>query len=394
MTAHCDHTETLLLSASVKRDSITDAIVNAFDYDPYESGVITEIKIPKFPSDYQIGFITGSSGSGKTTILRNVFNWQGGGVKWDLTKSVASNFKDPSDAMDRLGAVGLNSIPTWLKPRNVLSTGEGFRADLAMMLDDGAVIDEFTSVVNRDVAISCCVSLSKYIRKKGIKNVTFASCHDDIIPYLQPDWIYNTDTCEFYSGRYLRQPQITIEIVSCTKHAWDTFKRHHYLSGNLNGSSKCYMGIYNDIPVSFCAVLSLPVGSLKHAFKEHRLVVLPDFQGMGIGNKFSEAIADAYVSAGCRYFSKTANPRVGQHRDNSTLWRATSKNHVLRKDYLRPNQNDFHNMIQSAQPHAFRDCFSHEYIGDGSKHEFSYYDDGFRQMTMFDLVNKQEEQKQ
>lgn len=51
------------------------------------------------------------------------------------------------------GAVGLSSVPAWLKPHKVLSNGEAFRADVARLLaetppDGIAVVDEFTSVVD------------------------------------------------------------------------------------------------------------------------------------------------------------------------------------------------------------------------------------------------------
>lgn len=75
-----------------------------------------------------------------------------------------------------------------------MSNGQRFRANLARKLKDNAVIDEFTSVVNRECAISCSYSIQKYIRNKKLKNIVFASCHYDIIDWLKPDWIYNLDT--------------------------------------------------------------------------------------------------------------------------------------------------------------------------------------------------------
>ena len=62
------------------------------------------------------------------------------------------------------------------------------------MLEDDLVMDEFTSEVNRETAKSLCVSASKYIRKKDLKNIVLASCHKDIIDWLQPDWVFDCDT--------------------------------------------------------------------------------------------------------------------------------------------------------------------------------------------------------
>lgn len=366
----------LILSSKIIEDEITGEIKQIFDYEPPHGTVVETIKIPEFPNEYQIGLIVGSSGSGKSTILRDVFGKEDD-IFWDTEKSIASHFASFDDASGKFGAVGLNSIPTWLKPYSVLSNGERFRADLARRLKDGAVIDEFTSVVNREVAISCSVSISKYIRKKGIKNVTFASCHDDIINYLQPDWVYNTDTHEFYNGRYLCRPKINIKVFPCSRKAWDLFKRHHYLSGKLNKASVCYVAIYNDVPVAFIALLSQPGRDVKHAWREHRVVVLPDYQGMGIGNKFSEMLGQAYVEKGCRYFCKTSNPRMGCHRENSELWKPTANNKKDRMSYFKKDgtvrtSKRYGMSAELVAKHATRVCYCHEFIGDGKIYPYTY----------------------
>ena len=51
-------------------------------------------------------------------------------------------------------------------------------------------VDEFTSVVNRDVAKSMSHALQRYIRQKDLK-IVIASCHFDIIEWLQPDYVFN-----------------------------------------------------------------------------------------------------------------------------------------------------------------------------------------------------------
>ena len=355
-------------------------------------GVSTEIiELPTFPTDFGIGVIVGSSGSGKSTIMRKEFGEEER-IEWDNTKSIASNFGSFEEASNKLGAVGLNSIPTWLKPYNVLSNGEKFRADMARRLHSNSAIDEFTSVVNREVAISCSVSIAKYIRNNGLHNIVFCSCHDDILPFLQPDWIYNTDTHAFYNGRYLRRPQISIDIQPCSYEAWDMFKRYHYLSGEINKAAQCYMALLNNQPIAFAAILPLCAKGLKHAYREHRVVVLPDYQGMGIGNKFSETLGQAYIEKGCRYFCKTANPRMGEHRDKSPLWRATSHNQEARNDYIRyMNSSYFNTRYYMSEDmlikHSTRVCYTHEYIGDGTKYPYTLTnnteDDVYEQMSLF-----------
>lgn len=370
-----DKQEVLVLSSIIEQDDTTREISKHFDYQ-YTGETRVEVVVPKFPTEFQIGLIVGSSGSGKSTLLRNCFGEEED-VEWDNNKCIASNFDSFEEASNRFGAVGLNSIPTWLKPFRVLSNGEQFRANMARRLKNNAVIDEFTSVVNREVAISCSTSIAKYIRRQGLKNIVFCSCHYDIIPYLNPDWVYDVDKKEFYSSGKgcLRREPITIEFYPCERELWDLFKRHHYLSGEINKSAQCFVGMYNNQPIAFASFISLCGRDVKNAWREHRMVVLPDFQGLGIGNKMSEMFGQAFIEKGCQYFAKTSNPRMGVHRDNSTLWRPTVTNHKNRLDYLDKDGNVRGGVMLNhklAQFHASRTCYSHEFVGDGTKYEYTY----------------------
>lgn len=324
--------------------------------------------------------IVGSSGSGKSNLLKLFGDAES--HEWENDKCIASHFEDFEDASSKFGAVGLNSIPTWLKPYKVLSNGEKFRADMARSLHDNAVIDEFTSVVNRECAISCSTSMEKYIRKNNLQNVVFASCHDDIIEYLKPDWIYDTDKKELSVGRSVRQSEMAVlKVNQCSKQIWNLFAKHHYLSAELNSSADCYVLTMNDLPIGFGAVINMPgrfpnplnKNDDRKCVSEHRVVILPDYQGMGIGNKFSEYLAELYVSQGYRYFGKTANPRMGEHRQRSEKWRATSSNLKNVKKVEDITEEEIKRSIRPKGRDATRTaiinrltrlCYSHEYIGD------------------------------
>ena len=375
------------LHTEVEQDEITEKISNSFDY-KFTGFVDTVISVPKFPTEFQIGLIVGSSGSGKSTLAKKFGEMAT--VHWDNNRSIASHFESFEDASSHFGAVGLNSIPTWLKPYSVLSTGEKFRADMARCLYDGAVIDEFTSVVNRECAVSCSNSISKYIRANGLNNIVFVSCHDDIIDYLQPDWIYDTDKQELTTRRLLRQrPSFVLEVSQCSKQVWSMFAKYHYLSSELNKSADCYIFSYNSLPVAFGAILPMPGrfgdgSDTRKCVSEHRIVVLPDYQGLGIGNRVSEYLAELYLSQGYRYFAKTANPRMGEHRNRSELWRPTCYNQKLKTKRTTLDtitENDISSMmgganrvsnggmgrcatVESAMLALVRLCYSHEYLGD------------------------------
>lgn len=359
----------IVLENDIILTDTTEKISNAFDYE-FTGKTKTEIVVPKFPDEFQIGLIVGASGSGKSTLLSKFGKEET--IKWNNDYCIADNFDGYEDAMKRLGAVGLNSIPAWLQSYNTLSNGQKFRADMARRLKDNAVIDEFTSVVNRECAISCSNSIQKYIRSKKLKNIVFCSCHYDIIEYLQPDWIYNTDTKELSVGRSVRQkPDIVLKVSQCAKQIWSMFAKHHYLSSELNKSADCYLISWNDKIVAFASILPMPgrFGSdTRLCVSEHRIVVLPDYQGLGIGNKISEYFGELYLSQGYRYFGKTANPRMGEHRERSELWKATTSNlRKPRKDienvHLKPRPKGRNTSEQSIINTMTRLCYSHEYIG-------------------------------
>jgi len=358
-------------TSKVKTDSITDEISRAFDYEFTGVSTFEPIEIPTIDrvstigDEWGIGLIVGPSGTGKS-ILLGEFGTESPG-EWNPDMAVCSHFEDAEDAEDRLSAVGFNSIPSWLKPYHVLSNGEKFRADLARQLDDGAVIDEYTSVVDRNVARSCSVAINKYVKRKGLKNLVFASCHYDIIDWLEPDWIFDTNTKTCEDRRLLRRPDIEVEVLPCGVEAWSMFSEHHYLTGDINSGAHCWIAIWNGRPIGFSSVISMPSGSLKRAWREHRTVVLPDFQGLGVGVRLSESIGEILLSQGKRYFSKVAHPKLGAYREASPKWRPTSKNKIGgRNDYIKRIEQGvgFGGFSEDLMlRHAERDCFSHEYIG-------------------------------
>jgi len=152
--------------------------------------------------DWSVGIIYGASGTGKTTIARQLF---GNNIFADFNyknKSVIDDFADDKEVKEiikTLNSVGFSSPPSYLKPYAVLSNGEKMRVDLAnAVLQNKEIIcfDEFTSVVNREVAKVGSFAIQKYIRKVGKKFIA-VSCHYDIIDWLEPDWIFCTDNMKF-----------------------------------------------------------------------------------------------------------------------------------------------------------------------------------------------------
>lgn len=349
----------MTLFSYIQPTAIDRAISARFDF---EFDGLSYFEPPVFipPSDFGLGVIVGSSGSGKSTLLRQHFGIEQP-IEWDVSRSVCAHFDSEVDAIDRLSAVGLNSLPAWTRPYEVLSTGEKFRADLARRLRDDAVVDEFTSTVDRNVAKACSVALRRYIDREAVQRVVLATCHYDILEWLQPDWWFDTATGRLESGFRSPRPAIELEILPCSTDAWEVFRPHHYLDGNINRSSRCWLAAWGSTLLGFGSALAFPNRNFKSAWREHRTVVLPDFQGLGLGVRISDAVAEMFRQESCRYFSKTAHPRMGAYRESSPAWKATSKNRRARADYgynARATKEDGH-----KAKHVGRVCFSHEYVG-------------------------------
>jgi ABC-type ATPase with predicted acetyltransferase domain len=190
------------LTSTVNRDEFIEASEIAFDCRFDGISTFYPWKLPNsLPKDFKIGVIVGSSGSGKSTLLKQ-FGVEDQPV-WEKDKSVISHFANPEDGINRLSSVGFNSIPSWYKPYHVLSNGEKFRADLARKIKSNAVIDEYTSVVDRTVAKAASMALARYVKNNNLQNIVISTCHMDIVDWLQPDWVINTDTGELLDGFFL-----------------------------------------------------------------------------------------------------------------------------------------------------------------------------------------------
>lgn len=313
-------------------------------------------ELPNVPETYGIGLIVGPSGSGKSILLGQFGTPEH--ITWTDNFTIAAHFPSAQEAHKKFAAVGLNSVPTWFKPYRVLSTGEKFRADLARRLKSGAIIDEFTSVVDRSVAMTTSIALRRHVDRAHLTNIIIASCHTDIIRWLEPDWIFNTSSGILDARGRVQRPRIRLDVYRCTWRAWPLFRPHHYLSDRLHHQSQCFVGFWHNRPIVFTAVLAFPHPSFKRAFREHRTVVLPQYQGAGIGPKFSDSIAQLYSDRGCRFYSRTSHPRMGEYRNHSPLWRPTRSN-----QRLQTTKNLDTSIQDHWRPDARRTCYSHQYIG-------------------------------
>jgi ABC-type lipoprotein export system ATPase subunit/GNAT superfamily N-acetyltransferase len=250
--------------------------------------------------NWQIGLIVGKSGTGKTTIAKQLFNdayitnfeYNAETILDDMPKECSLE-----QITNAFNSVGFSSPPSWLKPYLVLSNGQKMRVDLARaILSDNNffVFDEFTSVVDRNVAQIGSFAMQKAIRKSNKKFIA-VTCHHDVEDWLLPDWVFNTDTMTFHllEGQKKNRPEIKFEIYKTTdKSIWKMFAKHHYLSHSHNNAAQVFLALINDEVAGFLSVLHFPHPKVKNLKKVHRLVILPDYQGAGFGIKFLNEIGN------------------------------------------------------------------------------------------------------
>ena len=293
-----------------------------------------EADLPIEEKEWQLGVIAGPSGTGKTTIGKQLF---GGaalhqGFEWNPGQPIIDQIGDDfNEATAALSSVGLGTVPSWLRPFQVLSMGEQFRAEMARIIierPNPIIIDEFTSVVDRQIAQIGAAAFAKAWRRTQGRCILL-SCHYDILDWLQPDWVLDTKFWEFTWGYLSPRPEIRVDIFEArTARAWDFFKPHHYLDLPNPVAATYYVGEVNGEAVAHVAVCPRP--GLKQC-RLTRLVVMPEWQGAGVGMRFLNHVAQRWLEGHNRFEKKmpgiihTSHPGLIFALRRSPLWRVVSQ---------------------------------------------------------------------
>jgi len=286
-------------------------------------------KLPIEDRPWNMGLLVGPSGAGKSTLSDHLWPdahrpddlWTSGAVIDDFPAELGIR-----EIVGLLTAVGLGSPPAWVRPYGTLSTGEKFRASVAKALADSSglvVIDEFTSTVDRQVAKVASHAVQKAVRR-GERQMIAVTCHYDVIDWLQPDWVYDVSTGEFQWRSVRPHPPLDLRIFETDSSTWGTFARHHYLSGNLHRAAKCYGAWIGDVQVAFTSYLHFPHARTKNIKMGHRLVVLPDYQGLGIGGRLDDWLGQHLFEKGYRYHNVVSHPAMIRYYSASPRWRSAS----------------------------------------------------------------------
>ena len=421
------------LTAIVDLDESVSIAVQPFDFSFDGTATFTLPIVPFRARDLLkkggVGLLQGPSGSGKTSLMHLL-------LASDAENAAAASAAslcvagEAFAAWKTLGPIGsvvstelldVVCLPERCRSLEygVLSTGERFMADLARTLmyaatpsaeesfgpfmpslESGADtnialgLDEFTSTIDRKLAKRVCCSLAGYLRKTQFeRGVLLATCHVDVAGWLRPDWTFDTGNFEFTerkSGEKVEaaaeevetegvtelmsfeRPEIELVVHPCTQAVWQIFKDHHYLSGDIHFATRCLVATWEGRPVAFECRLPFPGVGRMDCYREHRLVVLPDFQGLGIGPKFSDFFGCMHLRQGLRFSSRTAHPRLGGYRQHASakdqwfmIGAGSKKSGIIGKHM---GVRD----LERAKMIAARTACSHEYIGTKADRDIFY----------------------
>lgn len=287
--------------------------------------------------DWQIGVVVGASGSGKTSIGKVIFgenkiyDYSQG---WSNDKPIIDDIAPHGDFNEVTGAlasVGLGDVPAWLRPFRVLSNGEQFRAGLARLICEKpseVVIDEFTSVIDRQIARIGSQAFQKAWRRSNPKGkVVLLTPHYDILDWVQPDWVIDTRTKTFDRGRLRQRPKIDLKIFKANGSYWRYFKPHYYLDLPMPPAAEYFVGTVDGELACHLAVSPLFTAN---GYRATRLVTMPEWQGAGVGFRFLNWVAQYHLDGNGRSnkkfvtFFHTSHPQLCAALRRSDKWVQTS----------------------------------------------------------------------
>lgn len=324
-------TAQVIVETPISQSPRARQLESMFDVPPAEKCRLEwQVNLPIEERPWNVGLILGPSGCGKTTIARQLFGdavdrplkWQGAAVIDDFPADLPIG-----DLANVCQAVGFNTVPAWLRPFHVLSNGEKFRVELARRLVDGGeliVVDEFTSVVDRQVAQIGSHAVQKYVRRAGRKFVAL-SCHFDIVEWLQPDWTFEPASGAFAWRSLRRRPEVECTIGRVSRAAWPLFAPYHYLTAELHPTARCFGLWVGERIAAFAAVLPRPHPKRRGLFGISRIVTLPDYQGLGLAFVLMDALGAAYRGVGRSLRMYPAHPPFVRAMDRSKSWALTKK---------------------------------------------------------------------
>lgn len=153
------------------------------------------------------------------------------------------------------------------------------------------------------------------------------------------------------------KPNMNLTVRRVEASAWHSlgFDKHHYLTSELNKSCKCFVFFWDEEPCAFIGLLNSPRKGHPEMMSISRIVVMPDFQGIGIGKIAIEFICGIASNNGHVVTIKTIHEKFGKYLTNSDKWKPTSYNGKIRKDSKKFEEGKYNNRLKRAS-YCFKYC--------------------------------------
>lgn len=327
--------------------------------------IIENLIIP----DFDILYITGMSGSGKTSLLNEMkkeFNFVEPQIEVNSNKPIIDLIgKDVEEALYLLNLTGLGEAFLYVKSYKCLSEGQKYRFQMAKIIEsnqDVWCIDEFCSFLDRTTAKIVSYNMQKIARKLG-KKLIVATAHDDLGNYLQSDYIFDFGMGENLDIRKNTNPIINpfLKDITISEGDIEDYKKlgkYHYKNTEARFTKKIFKMLYKEMLIGV-AVYSCPkqklvgrniyfnkkyvdergVPKLKEVNADFvmgsRFIIHPMFRGIGLGrelvNLTSQMIDTNYieiVSVMSKYNKFLDNTRAIYISDNLTEEKIAKTNKI------------------------------------------------------------------
>lgn len=269
-----------------------------------QGGFVVRIADIHIPADFDIIYITGESGSGKTTILKELAEAYGTKLSGidesykNVPLFLAMGEENEVDTLRVLTSVGLSDATLWLNTYHELSDSQKARYEIAvrMMQDDVVFVDEFLSTLDRETAKAVAFGIQKAIRRAH-KKLIVTTAHEDLYEYLKPDVsvvgrafpsrfevIHNKPDADNPITKYLR-----IEYGTKDDYKRERLGELHYKGKYTGGTKEHLFAYYNGKTVGvLVSTYNMHTGGRRIS----RVVVHPSYRGCGIG----QALIRRYIS--------------------------------------------------------------------------------------------------
>lgn len=160
-----------------------------------------------------------------------------------------------------------------------------------------------------------------------------------------------------------QRPDIKLTVRRVEASVWTSilFDKSHYLTSELNKSCKCLLFEWNNVPVAFVGILNTPRKGIPYGCSISRIVILPDYQGLGLSTIIFNFVGGIVKSLSddehdYRLYIKTAHSKFGQALSRNPNVRGTVFDGKGRDKKSADNQR-YRNRLT-------RVSYCKEYIGD------------------------------